>query len=136
MKRLLFVQALLLGAVSAVPLLYVRARWPHVPALVAIHYGAHGVADRWAPREVLWGVASWPVMAFIVFTWFPQVRGATWFWRSARQRQVRALAVASLTVFALSFAYAGIHCGKGADSVRYASPQRDGEASLNRSAKG
>lgn len=127
MKRHLFLQALLVGAVSALPLLYVLARWPQVPALVSIHYGAHGVADRWAPREVLWGVAWWPPLAFIVFTWFPEVRGATWFWRSARQRQVRALAVASLTVFALFFAYEGIHCGKGTDPLLHASPQRNGE---------
>jgi hypothetical protein len=97
MKRRLFLQTLLLDAVSAVPLLYVRARWPHVPALVAIHYGAHGVADRCVPREVLWGVASWPALAFIVFTWF---------------LQVRAMPVTLLTFYALFFAYVGTHCGK------------------------
>lgn len=113
MKRYLFLQAALVGVLSAVPLLYLYARWPQVPALVAMHF-TQGTADRWVPRDALWAVAWWPAMAFVVFTWWPQVRGDTWFWRSARQRQVRALAVAVLVVGALCFVYVGIRSGKGA----------------------
>ena len=64
-------------------------------------------------------------MAFIVFTRFPQVHGATWFWRSAQQGQVQALAAARRTFFALFFVYAGIHSGKETDPLCHASPQHD-----------
>jgi hypothetical protein len=112
MKRRLLLQAILVGALSAVPLLYVNVHLPQAPAFVAVHFNSHGAATRWAPREVLWAAAWWPALAFIVFTWFPQARGATWFWRNSQQRQVRALTVAVLTVVVMAFVYAGIRFGK------------------------
>ena len=111
MNRHRLLQAVLIAAVSAAPLLYVYVQWSEVPAWVATHYHL-GEADRWAPRETLWTVAWWPALAFVVFTCWPQVRGTAWFWRSARQRQVRAVAVAGLAVVALSIVYKSIHNGK------------------------
>ena len=112
MKHRLLLHPLLVGALSVVPALYVYARWPHVPALVAIHFNGEGTPNRWVPREVLWAPAWWPVLAFVLLTWFPQVRGA-WFWRSDRQRQLRALVVAVLTLVAMAFVYKSIRFGKG-----------------------
>ena len=55
MKYRLFLQAALIGVLSGGGVV-VRALGT-VPALVVTHY-SHGMADQWAPREILWAVAS------------------------------------------------------------------------------
>lgn len=89
--------ALLTGALSSLPALYLRLVWPTVPGLVATH-SSGGVADHFAGRHELWSVIWWPALAFVVFTFWPQVRaGQSLFWSGPRQRQVRAVVVAAVT---------------------------------------
>lgn len=105
--------AALTGILSVLPVLYLRLIWPAAPELVAMHYNAHGVADHFVSRHELWGIAWWPLVAFVALTFFPQVRpGQSLFWHSPRQRQLRAVIVGALAVIAITWIHAGIEAGK------------------------
>ncbi len=95
--------ALAAAALALLPVLYLHYRWPTVLAFVPIHYGPNG-PNRFVDRQILWNVAWFPTIAYVLFTFFPQVQeGESLFWSSPRQRRVRLLTVAIITMGALSF---------------------------------
>jgi hypothetical protein len=98
MRSPLIIITALTAGVSLLPVGYLYLIWPTVPAWVATH-STNGIADHFAQRQELWAVAWWPALAFVVFTFWPQVHaGQSLFWSSPRQRQLRLLIVGALVV--------------------------------------
>jgi hypothetical protein len=88
------VNAVLTGLVACLPAIYLYSIWPHVPALVATHFGADNIPDHFTSRQHLWNVVWWPAIAFLVLTFLPQVHERqSLFWSSYHQRQLRWLVV-------------------------------------------
>jgi hypothetical protein len=75
-----------------------------MPALIPIHSGLDGTPDHFSGRQLLWNVVWWPALAFVILTFFPQVRvGQSFFWSSYQQQQLRWLVVGGVGLFLLIF---------------------------------
>ena len=123
MRRLVII-ALLTGLVASIPALYLHWVWPTVPELVPTHFGANGMPDHFASRQWLWNVAWWPVIAFVVLTFLPQVHaGQSLFWSSYQQRQLRWLLVGGSTLFLLVLMHSSIKNGKALSRLGFSPVQ-------------
>ncbi len=98
--------ALVAAALALLPVLYLHYHWPKILAFVPIHYGPSGHPNRFVGRQILWNVAWFPTIAYVLFTFFPQVQdGESLFWSSPQQRRARLLAVAIIAMGATLFVW-------------------------------
>ena len=99
MNRQVFLAALLAAIIALLPAGYLYLIWPKVLAFVPTHYGADWAPNHFVRKEWLWNIGWVPAIAFVVLTFFPQVRpGQSLFWSSARQRWTRLVIVAAVAL--------------------------------------
>lgn len=108
-RQIIFAAALAAG-LALVPILYVQWQWPQLQAFVPIHYGLDGNPDHFVGRQWLRDISWLPGLAWVIFTFLPQVQdGQSLFWSSYRQRRTRLVVVGSLALVITSLVYRGAH---------------------------
>ena len=95
--------ALLAAGLALLPVLYLRLIWPTVLAYVPTHFSG-GQPDHFVGRGWLQNFVWYPAIAFVVLTFWPQVRaGERLFWSNARQRRTRLVVVLGLALAIAAF---------------------------------
>lgn len=95
----------LIAFVALLPLLFWYYLRPELPMQVPSHY-TNGHADGFSSQQWLRDVAALPVVLYVALTLVPQMHavGFSW-WRSSRQRQLRAVIVTAASAIMLAILY-------------------------------
>ncbi len=106
-KQLL--KGVLIALVALLPLFYWYYLRPTLLAQIPRHY-TNGHADGFTSQQWLCELAWLPVVLYLTLTFIPQIHTLQFgWWRSRRQRQLRAVVVAAASCIILAIMYRAAH---------------------------
>lgn len=107
MKKQLLAGVIVL--IALLPLFYWYYLRPTLPAQIPRHY-TNGHADGFTSQQWLRELAWLPVVLYLALTFIPQIHTLRFgWWRSHRQRQLRAVVVAAASCILLAILYRAGH---------------------------